>query len=163
MTREILLKVLGIDPSSSSSGGASVEKGKLLRTMLWKKTQGRSHPWNLHDFFETVELWIAEEEPDVACIESLSVARGAKVTRVLAFFQAGAVLACKECGIPVIELRVSSARKIALGNGGLAKEEAHAAVKQMFPKHKFRAYNQGGNDETDAVVLGVAGPEATEN
>lgn len=156
------MRVLGIDPSSSISGGATVEKGKLRRTMLWFKNERRSHPHNLHDFFNTVKLWCEEEDPDVACIEALSVSRGAQVTRMIAFYQAAAVLACKEMGVTVIEAKVSRARMLVLGDGSMSKEDAHPAIKKMFPKHKFKQFKSGGADETDATVLAVAGPDVAE-
>jgi Holliday junction resolvasome RuvABC endonuclease subunit len=161
------LKVLGIDPSSALSGGALVEhKGKkrrLKKTMIWKKEEKRSHPWNLESWFHTVGQWIDETDPDMACIESLSVSRGAQVTRMIAFYQAIAVLACRLKGVMVIETRVSTARMLVLGNGGLSKEDAHKAVKKMFPLHKFKNFANGGSDETDATVLGAAGPDAAED
>jgi Holliday junction resolvasome RuvABC endonuclease subunit len=160
------VKELGIDPSSARSGGALVEHRprsvKLVETMLWEKNERRSHPWNLHNFFETVCGWCESTEADRATIEALSVARGAQVTRMIAFYQAAAVLGCKVSGLTVIEARVSTARMIVLGDGNMPKEEAHKAVKKKFPKHKFKRYDSGGSDETDATVLALAGPDISE-
>ena len=140
-----------------------MDKGKLKTTMIWEKNSKRSHPWNLYDFHLTVREWCQVHDPDAACIESLSVARGAQVTRMIAFYQAGAVLGCKAEGVAVIEAKVRTARMIALGDGSLAKEDAHKAVKKLFPDYKFRRYPSGGADETDAVVLAVAGPDVAEH
>src|SRR5688572_22346083 len=104
--------------------------------MIWEKDKQRSHPWNLYDFFLTVQDWCDHHDPDVACIEALSVARGAQTTRMIAFYQAAAVLACKSRKVAVIEARVRTARKIVLGDGSLDKEAAHKLVKKMFPGHK---------------------------
>ncbi len=156
------MKVLGIDPSSQFSGGAIVDKGKLKVVMLWFKDDRRSHPHNLYDFFNTVRQWCRDEDPDVACIEALSVTRGAQVTRMIAFYQAAAVLACKKEGVVVIEARVKTARMIVLGNGNMDKEEAYKAVKKMFPEMKFKQFKSGGADQTDANVLAVAGPDVAD-
>lgn len=157
------MKVLGIDPASALAGGAVTKKGKLLKTMIWKKNDKRSHPWNLYDWFSTVRVWCKNEDPAIACIEALSVDRSAKTTRMIAFYQAAAVLGCKMEGVTVIEARTSTVRMLVLGNGGMSKEEAHKAVKKLFPKHKFRQFKYGGGDETDAVVLALAGPDAAES
>lgn len=157
------MRTLGVDPSSTLSGGAVVEKGKLKKTMIWKKSDKRSHPWNLLDWVQTCRQWCRDENPDMACVEALSVTRSAKTTRMIAFYQAGAVIACKLEGVTVIEARTVTARMLALGDGGLDKEAAYAMVKKMFPKHKFRQFKFGGGDETDAVVLGLAGPDAAES
>ena len=131
--------------------------------MIWKKDERRSHAWNLENFYDQVMLWCEEEDPDMACIESLSVTRGAQVTRMIAFYQSAAVLACRKSGVMVIEARVSTARMLVLGNGGLSKEDAHKAMKKLFKGHKFKQMDSGGSDETDAAVLGVAGPDAAED
>lgn len=160
------MKVLGIDPSSSISGNALVVHGrgepKLRWTECWFKEKKLPAVRNLHNYFLWQQVMIEDLEADMACVESLSVARGAQVTRVLSHFQAAAVLACKEAGITVVEARVSQGRLWALGDGSLDKDEAHEAVKKMFPKHKFRQKKNGGYDETDATVLGLSGPHAAE-
>lgn len=98
----------------------------------------------------------------MACVEFLSVERNAQTTRKVSHFQAISVLACKQAHLVVIEGRVSSARAEALGRGDIKKEDAHEQVKKMFPQHKFKAVNRGGMDETDAVVLALAGPGLAE-
>lgn len=156
------MKVLGLDPSKNSAGGAIVDDGDLTMTMVWKPDDRKSDAFNLHMYFKRVRQVIRAEKPDMACVESLSVERNAKTTRVVSHYQAASVLACKEEGLLVIEARVSSARREALGNGGMGKEEAHKAVKKMFPGHKFKNIDAGGTDETDATVLAVAAPGLAE-
>lgn len=160
------MRVLGIDPSSSITGNALIrhngEERLLEHTNVWKKNPKWSAPRNLYDYY----VWQCDEikgcNPDLVSIESLSVVRSAKTTRVLSHYQAAAVLAAKTCRVTVVEMRVSSARLEALGRGNASKDEAHEMVKKLFPGHKFLAKSSGGYDETDAAVLGVAGPHAIE-
>lgn len=98
----------------------------------------------------------------MACVEFLKVTRNAETTRKVSHYQAASVLACKQAGLVVIEASVSQARKDALGNGGLSKEDAFALVKKLFPDHKFKTVKRGGMDESDAIVLGIAGPGMAE-
>jgi Holliday junction resolvasome RuvABC endonuclease subunit len=160
------MKVLGIDPSSSISAYAVVEhlskEVNLLDTGIWKKEDRKSPAWNLHDYFLTVITWCEKSEADMACVESLSVTRNAQASRVISHYQAASVIACKECGLTVVEARATSARREALGSGKLSKDEAWLMVKKMFPDHQFRAKTSGGTDEADAAVLGVACPGIAE-
>lgn len=171
------MKYLGIDPSSSCCGVALVEipfqlgaKPQLLWTKTWKPDKGASPPENLHGYF----LWLRNDAlvdkddtwsvpvASFACVENLSVMQNANSTRLISHYQAASVLACKQLGMAVIEGRVSSARKATLGRGNMSKDEAWEAVKKMYPHHKFRAKTSGGQDETDAVVLALAGRTLTE-
>jgi Holliday junction resolvasome RuvABC endonuclease subunit len=56
----------------------------------------------------------------------------------------------------VIEARVSAARKAALGNGSMAKEDVYKEIKKRFPGNKFKGFKSGGSDEADATVLAIA-------
>jgi hypothetical protein len=48
----------------------------------------------------------------------------------------------------------SHLRKVALGNGGLSKEQAAAEVRGLFPGHKWSLHK--GLDEEDATVAAMA-------
>ena len=62
----------------------------------------------------------------------------------------------------VIEARVSSARREALGDGSMSKDDAFVAIKKIYGAHKFKQKKYGGYDEADAVVLALAGPGLAE-
>lgn len=155
------MKLVGIDPSSSVCGLALMEDGQLLRTDAWKRPKKGSAPDRLLDCFTYMVSWIMVYRPDMAAIESLSVERNAKTTRVVSHYQSCCTLACKYMGLIVIEGRVSSARAIALGNGGLSKEKAHEEVRKRFPDHDF-GRDDARMDRTDATVLAMAGPALAE-
>ena len=94
-----MMKVLGLDPSKTSTGGAVIKDGELIWTGIWTPDKRKSDPYNLHAFFTRLRNMVVKENPDMACIESLSVERNAKTTRVVSHYQAACVLACKEAGV----------------------------------------------------------------
>jgi Holliday junction resolvasome RuvABC endonuclease subunit len=116
----------------------------------------------LVDYFIWLQSWLAKTEPDVAVIEFLSVVRNANATRVISHYQAISALACKLRGLLVIEGRVTSARKAALGRGNLSKQEAFNIIKKRFPEHEFGRIDKGGGDKSDALVLALAGMRLAE-
>lgn len=155
------MKVLGVDPSSACCGLALMENGKLLLTDAWKRPKRGSAPERLFDCFSYMVSWIMVHRPDMAAIEFLSVERNAKTTRIVSHYQCAVTLACKQMGLIVIEGRVSSARAIALGNGGMSKVDAYEAIRKMFPDHDF-GRDDARFDRADATVLAVAGPALAE-
>lgn len=176
------MKIIGIDPSSSLSGVALVEYHyssgtyKILWTKTWAKDKSKSDPENLYRYFKWLkdEALIEVQPPTLtkddaeagmrqwsvpvsnfACVEFLSVTRNAQTSRMVSHYQAASVLACKELGMTVVEARVSSARKEALGRAG-SKDEAWDEIKKLYPHHTFKRKTSGGTDEADAVVLAMA-------
>ncbi len=151
------MKIAGIDPSSSCTGVAIIENDNLISTDAWYKPKNKSSPDRLVDFFLWMQHWLSYNSPDVAVVEFLSVVRNAEATRVISHYQSISVLVCKLRNILVIEARVTSARKAALGKGNLSKEDSYKMIKKMYPLHTFKGPKSGGSDETDSVVLALAG------
>lgn len=160
------MRVLGIDPSSSLTGVALVNDGRLVKTWIWEKTKSKSDAWNLADYYDFL-LELSKSRfggpiAPMACVEFLRVDRNVQAVRKISHFQAVSVLACKHSGLLVVEAHVRTARKHALGRGDYAKDEAFKRVKKMFPEHQFRRADKGGMDESDAIVLALAGPDIAE-
>lgn len=162
------MRVLGIDPSSTLTGFALVENEALLKTWVWEKSKSKSDAWNLQDYYDQLyfklrnQFGVGEPIAPMACVEFLKVTKNAGTVRKLSHYQAASVLACKRGGLVVIEAAASSARKEALGKGNLSKEECFKRVKKRFPDHKFLRADKGGMDESDAIVLALAGPGLAE-
>lgn len=157
------MRVAGIDPSSSNCGVALVVDGKLESTDVWKKDKNESPPEGLWSYFIWLWAWLIANQPDMACVEFLSVEKNAETTRKISHYQAVSALACKLRGIVVVESRVTTARKHALGKGNLSKEDAWKQLKEKRPHHQFKAAKSGGYDEADAAVLAIAGPAVAES
>jgi crossover junction endodeoxyribonuclease RuvC len=156
------MKIAGIDPSSSITGVALVENNNLLLTDAWYKPKNGSSSDRLVDYFLWLQSWLSANKPDIVVIEFLSVVRNAEAVRVISHYQAASALVCKLRGLLIIEGRVTSARKAALGKGNMSKEEAYKKVKAMYPSHNWGRINDGGADRADALVLALAGPAIAE-
>ncbi len=134
---------------------------ELLETYVWGPDKPRGAAWNLSQFYARTHRaavrFKIEQGVHVAVIEFLTVSRNAKTTRVLSHYQAASVIACKQASMTVVEAGVKTARRLVLGNGSVAKEEAYATIRKRYPDHKFKPKTRGGYDEADAVVLALAG------
>jgi Holliday junction resolvasome RuvABC endonuclease subunit len=157
------MRVLGVDPSSSICGVALVEDGILLEIDAWHRPKNGSAPERLLAYQEWFTAWTMVRHPHIACIEFLSVERNAQTTRVISHYQAVSAVVCKKQGMLIVEARVTSARKAALGDGSLSKEKAFALIKQRFPEYDFGRIDKGGGDKSDAVVLALAATSLAES
>ena len=100
-------------------------------------------------------------KPQMAVIEMLSVERNANAAKAVAYYQAISALACKNKDLVVVESRVTTARRIVLGNGSMSKEDAWEVMRKRYPG-KFSPKTRGGLDEMDALVMALAGPDVAE-
>jgi Holliday junction resolvasome RuvABC endonuclease subunit len=156
------MRILGIDPSSTTCGVAVVDiPGEILDVGHWNRNKRESHPTGFVDWFRWLESYIALWQPQMAAIEMLGVERNANTARAVAFYQSISACCCKLHGLVVVEVRTSSARSIVLGNGGLSKDDAWEIMRKKHP-NLFSPKKQGGEDEMDALVIAVAGPTAAE-
>lgn len=159
------MRVMGIDPSSSICGVAIIDTPDQIRLVdHWKRNTARSHPQGFHDYFNWLGKQIYDEKPVMAVIEFHSYSgpkSNAQATQAVSFYQAISALCCKLNGLVVIESRATSARKAALGNGSLAKDEVWKIMRERYPD-LFSPKTTGGLDECDALVLALAGPTVAE-
>jgi Holliday junction resolvasome RuvABC endonuclease subunit len=101
----------------------------------------------------------------MSVIEMSAFSSGAKgnfqSAQAVSFYQAISAVCCKLNGLIVVETRVTSARKAALGNGGLAKDAVWEIMRKRYPE-LFAPKTRGGLDECDALVLALAGERVAE-
>jgi len=153
--------VLGIDPSSSCSGHALVEGDDMIGYGVWTPTPAEEKAkgaTRIFAYYSWLNTWIGLRRStiELAVVEELAVMRGAKTARVLAHFEAAALIACKRHGLIVVRVKAADARHQLLGLPITAtKEEAHAVVKQNYPQLKLP--RKGGADVADAFVMAKAG------
>ena len=140
--------------------------GELVYADHWKRDKRDPHPVALLSWYRWLEAFIAVNSPDMASIEmhayrATSDKTSPAATHAVAYFQGVAALCCKMHGLVVLEVRVSTARSIVLGNGSLSKDAAWDIMRQRYPA-MFAAKTSGGADEMDAAVCALAGPVAAE-
>ena len=155
------MKVLGVDPSSSSGGHALVEGDALLDWGVWKPPKKLTDVARMFSYYTWLNSWVGlrRSQIDMAVVEELAVVRGAKVARVLAHFEAIACVVCKKHGLMVVRVKAGVARNLVLGmNPNSPKEDVLVEVRKQYPDLKFPPKNQGGEDVADAFVQAKAGP-----
>lgn len=159
------MRVIGIDPSSSFCGTAVIDTPDTIKGVdHWERNKNRSHPQGFEDYFKWLgnELWIWK--PQMAVIEFHAYTgpkSNAQATQAVNWYQSVSALCCKLNGLIVIETRASSARKATLGNGGLSKDKVWEIMRSKYPD-LFSPKTRGGLDESDALVLALAGERVSE-
>jgi len=158
------MRVLGIDPSSSCVGLALVVDGELAYTRIWKPSKPKdTHANKLKEYEGWLKFQVKLANPDIAAVEQLNYAtRRIDVVRVISYYEGVSLLVCAKRVAIVKSIMVSTARAHTLGKGNLSKEDSFKQVKRLFPKHKFRHFDQGGGDESDAAILAIAAPSVAE-
>ena len=152
------MKVAGIDPASAFLGFARVRDGALLGTKAWKPAnKSDSGPERLLEMEEWLHFQFALFKPDITVVEKLAVFQNAKTIRVLSHYEGVALLTAKKHSRVVLNVQVSSGRKIVFGDGGMSKDKAWEAIKKMYPDTDFGPKQQGGLDRADAAVCALAG------
>lgn len=147
--------ILGLDTSSTKSGIALLnEKREIKNLDLWKKDKKKNPYENLHDWYEYVQTLFPV---DLVVIERVSKTRNLNTVRLLAYHEAAVLLAAQKWDIEILHISPMTARKQGLNNGKLKKEAVYTMVKHKYKNENFLEYNKGGNDQTDAVCLALAG------
>jgi Holliday junction resolvasome RuvABC endonuclease subunit len=163
------MRVVGIDPSSTYCGVGVIDTPDLVMHVThWERDKNRSHPQGFEDYYDWLMLRLFFWKPHMAVIEMGSYAAGGaggkgnfQAVQAVSFYQSISALACKKCGLLVVETRVTSARKAVLGNGALSKDQTWAIMRERYPK-LFSFKNRGGLDEMDGLVLALAGARVAE-
>jgi len=167
--------VLGGDPSSSVVGICLSEvdpgDGALLRVI-------RAEPFFPGDVVRAgddkqvrtararsmrgLTMLFAEfsERPDLVVYEQVAVARNTNTIRLLSYYEAMFLLCSSLWGVPCLGMTATMARRLALGNGGLSKEDCRAPFMDTYgglyawPEES----SSGSADVIDAAVMSIAGP-----
>ena len=144
--------VLGVDPASTKTGLAVVDRGKadqLLYTEQFVLDRKATIDHNLSRFFKEVDRVICTVNVGHVVIERVHVSWNVNTIRKLAYFEAVAMLAAFDAGCVVEQLGVTTVRKKVFGSGKLKKEEAAELVRQRY-------HSTLTDDETDAIALALA-------
>jgi Holliday junction resolvasome RuvABC endonuclease subunit len=139
--------VLGVDPSSTSTGVAKYKNGKITYIDVWKKDKKISLENNLFKFGEFLDSLFPA---NIIVIENLSVPLNLDTVKKISYYQGLAIYKGTEWKAEVVLLRPSEARKLAYGKGNLPKEEIYNIVSK---KHNLLDFKKGGSDQADAITL----------
>ena len=150
------LVVIGIDPGSYSAGIAAVEEdGELRFSRTVKSLQNPN--WSDLDLAEymcsfmlDIDEVIEEYAPYLIVVELTSVPTNMHTNKLLAYFEAAALISAGMYKVNVKRMRTSEARKLGLGNGKLKKHEAIMKIRKRYGMNI-------PEDEAEAIVFALAG------
>lgn len=134
-------KVIGLDISSTRTGVARADGS----TESIKLTDADPYA-RLHQLHNALFAILKEDRPDAAIIEEPIVVRGLATARRLHEFVGHARWLCFAFGVPVVELKPSTLKKWATGNGAATKDDMHDEAAR-------RGATPANDDEADAFLL----------
>lgn len=149
------MKILALDISSTSTGHAVFNNGRLTRSSLGtvRPTQ-KMMGHKLIFFAKEIKALIDKHQPDVVVIEDIFRGPNIKTFKTLAMFRGVAFYIINGAlGQDPVSIMPTEARRVA-GVGGNKKEDGFKFAKKKYSLAKYNFDDH--NDITDAVVLGLA-------
>jgi Holliday junction resolvasome RuvABC endonuclease subunit len=146
--------ILGVDPASKVSGYAICKDGDISEYGIWKANEKHDLPSRLSDWAKFLRTVKAKRKFTHVVVLQSANPRNFKTVRKLNLFEAIPILLSAEWNSEFVSLRDSQARKKALNNGSLKKEQVYEILSKGY---KLRAFSDGGGDESDAIVAAIAG------
>lgn len=147
-------RVIGIDPASKHAGIAVVENTELLDSEQLKLDIGKTTEqlaFALSDFKAEIKKWLVKYQPSLLVVENTSVPRNLHTTKILAYFEAVAMIAAAEYKACLIErARTKQARSKVFGRGDISKPEIKTILDKQYGK-------DFGMDEAEAIVFALYG------
>ncbi len=129
---------------------------------VWKPVASHSQPEKMIAWGDHVRQLLAFNSPDLVVVEECAPHRNPQTFRALVRFEAVASYEVKRAGAVLLLHRVSEARKIATGKGNAPKEWVFRHMKESYPGLTWCAIDKGGDDQSDALVMALAGPRLAE-
>jgi Holliday junction resolvasome RuvABC endonuclease subunit len=153
--------VIGIDPGSHTAGIAVVEENRLLfhRTvdsLTNAKWDDEMLGYYMVEFMLAVQEAIDEYDPELLVVELTSVPVNMHTNKLLAYWEACAIIAASMANINIKRLRTGEARKLVFGKGNIKKE---AAVNTISSNYNI-AFDE---NEAEAIIFALAGVKSFEH
>lgn len=145
--------ILGIDSSSTKSGVAVIKDGKVTEVSVFYSNKKDDLGKRLYDWGEYLRNTKAKRRIDAIGLEQVSSSRNLNTVRMLAYFEAVVIQKSAEWDTKLFLFKPATARKIALGNGSITKEQVYDKFKK---KYGLLPYSNGGNDQSDSIVIALA-------
>lgn len=147
------LNIISIDPSSSCSGVAFITDGEVVEHSHWEKDKKADLGANLYSYSLFLKRFRAKRKVNWIASEEVSHSRNVNTIRKIAYFESVGLLLGGEWKAEILLLKVKTHRRLAFGNGSFTKEWCY---NELSKKYKFPPYDSGGNDESDAISVGLA-------
>ncbi len=149
-----MVKVLGLDPSLSSTGWGIIEvENNRLRYVAdgFIPTEAKLPIEQRLDFiYRTICQVIETYKPDEAAIEIVFLNTNPHSTLKLSMARGVVILAPGTYGIPLFEYEPNKVKKATVGVGKAAKDQVETMVKVLLPGCKPK-----NNDSSDALAIAI--------
>lgn len=153
------MRVLGLDGSTTKSGFALVVDDVPEACGLWKPPSKLKVQSEKVDFMgDQARAMIAFTRPDLVVIEECGPQRNANTFRALVRVEAVMAREARQAGCDVLLVMVKAVREVAMGSGKMGKETVYAKLREMYPQFGWKEVDKGGDDMSDALAMGIAGP-----
>jgi len=158
-----LSTVIGIDPGSHIAGIAVVDSKRKLKSVRQVKSLNNKKydDYDLASYMSSFMLEVQDDidiyEPDLLVCELCSVPTNMHTNKLLAYWEAAAMIAAAMNAINVKRFRTSEARKRALGKN-FPKGESVAIIKSQYETSDY----EFTDDESEAIVFALAGVDFLE-
>lgn len=147
--------VLGIDPSSTSTGYGILEcrrrRYRYLACGCIRPRRGEALEDRLVLLYDRLGAVITEHGPEAAAVERTFVGRDAAAAATLGQARGVLVLAARKAGLPVFHYTPAEVKKAVVGNGQATKEQVQFMVTKLLdlssPPEPL--------DASDALAIGL--------
>ncbi len=128
--------VLGIDPSTTSTGFGVVETDgytiQLIDFGIIKTSRRHALPDRLHVIFNRISEIIQLHHPDEFAIEDMFYAEHTKSALKLGHARGVAILSAKLEGLPIAEYAPREVKQAVVGYGNASKEQVQRSIIQQL-------------------------------
>lgn len=159
VTRYLIMKIAGIDASTTCSGVAIVDNGKLIYHDAIDMKKNKNTDDRVRHMMKELGNFINKQKPDMVYIEDSWNKQNIETTKMLSNILGAVMYVCEDKDIQFVKL-LPSAWRSAVGiplikNGKKLKREElkQEAVDKVVKLHKIKC----GDDEAEAICIAEAG------
>ena len=128
------MKILGIDPSLTSSGWVFVDNGEIKDFGVIKTyTNDEKRFLMIYNEFEKI---IKKYKPDEIRCETPYIGTNAQTGLNLAYVRGALLVLCERLDVPMVSLAPQQIKKALTGSGRAGKEDVAAALVEMYKNDK---------------------------
>jgi crossover junction endodeoxyribonuclease RuvC len=153
--RNVILRVLGIDPGIATTGYSVVEgDGDQLTLLTYgvvTTAAGRALSDRLLDLFRDLNAIVAEWKPESAAVEELFFSKNVRTALSVGHARGVALLSLANAGLLVSEYKPAEVKEAITGYGAAPKRQVQLMVQQLLGLPQIPR----PDDAADAVAVAI--------